>query len=380
MKTLLFLILLLLPFLAGADAVDDLIPGTWYEVPNSDMDQVAPPGGIQPPNGWDTSCVMDCWCGGAFDTTRNILYVWGGGHGQYSGNELYGFNTDSLTWERITDPSIDVGGSESSGVYPDGEPRSRHTYNQLQYAASADRLLSMGTTAMYPGGQIANSAVLSFNYNTKAWNTGGAGLPISGQIAGQVSAYDSVTGRVWAVNGFQSQLAGYDPVSNSWTQTYGAANREYNMTGAIDPSRRLFIATGYDYLFVWDLANPGNPTQPSSSGDKSIEGAFSPGLAFDPVINMFVGWAGGSSVYTLDPTNWVWTRHAPDPSNTVTPTSQNVNGTYGRFRYIPSRNAYIAVNRTGENVYIYKLSPGGGVPTDPPDSIPPGLPPEVNVN
>ncbi len=34
----------------------------------------------------------------------------------------------------------------------------------------------------------------------------------------------------------------------------------------------------------------------------------------------------------------------------------NKNGTYGRFRYIPSRSAYIVVNTVSENVYIGRLS------------------------
>jgi hypothetical protein len=46
----------------------------------------------------------------------------------------------------------------------------------------------------------------------------------------------------------------------------------------------------------------------------------------------------------------------------VTPTSKEPNGTYGRFRYIPSKNVFIAVNRTSENVYFYRLTSGTGTP------------------
>ncbi|MCI0667930.1 MAG: hypothetical protein L0Y43_07730, partial [Methylococcaceae bacterium] len=84
----------------------------------------------------------------------------------------------------------------------------------------------------------------------------------------------------------------------------------------------------------------------------------------DPVIDKLVAWAGGTDVYTLDTTTWVWTQVPLAASNTVIPTAAQANGTYGRFRYIPSRNLYIAVNAVNQDVYFFKLSgalgTGGG--------------------
>jgi len=48
---------------------------------------------------------MTAWSGGAFDTTRDRLVVWGGGHADYPGNELYVFDLGTLRWQRLTDPS-----------------------------------------------------------------------------------------------------------------------------------------------------------------------------------------------------------------------------------------------------------------------------------
>jgi len=36
------------------------------------------------------------------------------------------------------------------------------------------------------------------------------------------------------------------------------------------------------------------------------------------------------------------------------PTAAEDRGTFGRFRYVPSRDVFIVVNRTNENVYIYR--------------------------
>jgi hypothetical protein len=40
------------------------------------------------------------------DTTRNRLIVWGGGHNDYAGNELYAVNLNDLTIQRLNNPSV----------------------------------------------------------------------------------------------------------------------------------------------------------------------------------------------------------------------------------------------------------------------------------
>jgi hypothetical protein len=86
-----------------------------------------------------------------------------------------------------------------------------------------------------------------------------------------------------------------------------------------------------------------------------------PGLAYDSVVGKFVAWSGGTDVFVFDLANKSWTKVTPASSNKVIPTPAQNNGTFGRFRYIKSRNLFIAVNRTNENVFFYKLSAGGGV-------------------
>ena len=40
----------------------------------------------------------------------------------------------------------------------------------------------------------------------------------------------------------------------------------------------------------------------------------------------------------------------------MTPTKPNRNGTNGRFRHIPTLNAYVLVNRTKDDVYFLRLT------------------------
>jgi hypothetical protein len=81
--------------------IADLKPGEWYEVPNSKIAAVAP--SPLPPG--SLAAVVSAWSGGAYDTKRDRYIVTGGGHGDYSGNELYIFDLKTLQWSRPWGPS-----------------------------------------------------------------------------------------------------------------------------------------------------------------------------------------------------------------------------------------------------------------------------------
>src|SRR5215475_9419554 len=84
-----------------AGPLDSLAPGTWYEFPSSHMDSAAPAGA-------DVRAVMYAWSSGVYDSDRDQLVVFGGGHTDYSGNEVYAFGPITGTspkWTRLTDPS-----------------------------------------------------------------------------------------------------------------------------------------------------------------------------------------------------------------------------------------------------------------------------------
>ncbi len=346
---------------ALAAAIDNLKPGEWYRVPNSRMDAVAPD--VIPPGSVGVRGVMDAWNGGVYDSIRDRLVVWGGGHNDYSGNELYAFDVNSETWTRLTEPSNPV--EPEVKYYPDGLPASRHTYNSLVFAPNVDLFLSMGMGAGYgPTGYSSGRNIDAFDFNTNTWSPNIAVLPDDADRLAGISAYDPATGSVWVHSTLSGgRLVKFDPVTRT-SSTYTFTAMEYYGTAAIDPTRHIMVSIGgYDgrQFLVWDLDNPGAPpTSPSTSGDTFLESKNAPGFAFDPVSGKFVGWDGGTSVYLLDPDTWNWTRVDAASSNTVSPTEPEARGTYGRFRYIPSKNAFIVVNRTNEDVYYYKLTSGAG--------------------
>lgn len=345
---------------AAAVSLEELPTGHWYEVPNSNLDarfpNPAPPGWTGPRS------VMDAWSGGAYDTLRDRLIIWGGGHMDYSGNEIYVFDLETLAWTRLTEPTPDKQVVTNSARYADGQPSSRHTYNYLQYSPELDALVSLGYSAAYGDPSADGNDVDAFHFDTMRWKVI-ATKPANGTMIGSISAHDSMTGRLWHHGSLGGGLAFYDPVENRWSPVVGEHFLEHDATAAIDPERQIMVATGggkNNGVFVWDLERPGSPRVVDTSGPKTMEHARAPGFVYDPVREKFVGWRGGASVYTLNADTWSWEKIDPASGNMTVPTRPNTNGTYGRFRYVPSIDAFILVNHTHENVFVYKLTAAAG--------------------
>jgi hypothetical protein len=366
-----------------AGPIEDLAPGHWYRVPNSKLSAVLPsplpPGDGRPGR---AESIIDEWSSGAFDTRRDRLIVWGGGHNNYSGNELYAFDLNTLQWQRLTNPSADVGGVESSGYYPDGPPRSRHTYEYLEYVPSIDRFCSFGGAAQYPSGSYENETanVDCFNFGTNQWETrfykSVPRLRWESLVNG-LSAYDPVTDRIYLHTtpvGDGPGLYRWRPATNgtdAWEilqRPAGYIGGEEMMTAEIDPERRVMVAAGAGNFLVWDLNNPdAGYTRPTPTGDTQIRNVLAPGLAYDPVSKGIVAWSGGADVYALtrSGSTWVWTRRPAAATNAVVPPAATATGMYGRFRYSPAKNVFVVVTAISQDVYVYKLAPGGGTPASP---------------
>ncbi|MEK7538862.1 MAG: hypothetical protein AAB552_03410 [Patescibacteria group bacterium] len=359
----------LFPSLVSAGPIDTLAPGEWYMFPNSNMSAVDPcPARNCSYSGVEgQQAVMDDWAGGAYDTTRDRLIVTGGGHAGYGGNEVYAFNIGTGLWSRLTEPSNPV--TQCAPLNPDGRPASSHTYNFLQYVPTLDSFVTFGIGSFCEAGGGHTGYTMALNLSTNSWSRL---ADASGYGIGATTAYDSGTGDTWMKGtGYDpsydvaTALYRYNPSTNTWVKGDNGNSDlafDYAMTMAIDPIRHNMVGIGDGKFIVWDISNPANVTRQSvtSTGATSILSAGDPGFVYDTASNQFVAWNGGAVVYTLNPTTWVWTAVNPAPTNTITPTAANGRGTYGRFRYIPSKNAFIVVNKTTENVYAYKLPVSGG--------------------
>ncbi len=341
-------------------------PGQWGSVGTNTIASLIP--NPVPQGNTGQSAVTGAWNSGAVDPNNSRLIVWGGGHMDYSGNELYSFDFDTLMWSRLTNPSAPT---VDTSHYSDGTPSARHTYDQLEYLPHLNSFCAFGATYVY-GRAVSFSSTDCFSLSTNSWMPAGTidGIPNRGYSG---TALDSVTEHIWLVAGSNNDGSAYeyDPETNAWTTRYSGDSGHYrpNVTVAIDPVTRRLIVVGDGYYANYDISDPTNVTRTTnSSGGSAIVSVRAPGLDYDPVGQRMVAYGGRSTIYYLNTSTNVWTQ-----ANTsgVTPTAASATGTYNRFRYVPGINAFAVVNGVDQPVYVFRASdtPGPGAQPSQPSGV-----------
>jgi hypothetical protein len=244
-------------------------------------------------------------------------------------------------------------------VYADGKPRSCHTYDYIEYAPGRDRLYAFGVGAPWPFARSVNPDDLvtwAFDFGARRWEK-------KGRVPFRIhaTAWDPVSGRVWMRSRFAPYVAQWDPTKDVWTvrskRLTGGSN--YWVTGVVDPVGRRFLTLGGGYFWAYDIGRDGLLSQEdirSTGPQEIVKARMGAGVEYDPVLDKLVCWNGGADVYALDLVGFAWERLAPATGNKAVPGMPPRAGTWGRWRYIPSKNVYIVVNAVGRNVFIHRLT------------------------
>jgi hypothetical protein len=352
------------------------------------------------------SAVIRPWSGAIADTTANRLIIWGGGHDNYYGNEIYSLNllANPITLTRLKDPTVPSNFSNSQSCIdgippgsPDFAPNSRESYQGMAFIPSANRMMIFnGSLACMLGHGSNNTWTISLNNlsNSSSWvhedvTLAGPKPGNFGQASyGNIAAYDPNSGLVFVSD--NSAIFTYNYQTNTYTRITPAQGfvTDIYLSGAIDPSRKLFVMVGACSaascgpgrgVFVADISNPGSTTEQNwtaatladpvcseflSGGVNPINSA-NPGITFDSVVKDFVGWPNqGNSVYimTPDPANRRLTCQkqtfpsGPPNSAHVNDGNPNTsNGTFGRLQYFPALDVFVLVNDWNIPAYILRL-------------------------
>lgn len=397
---------------SGTDAVLILIfqapPVTPYHIPaglgwqrltGSAMQPNGEPGGagdVCPPNNFVSGYAFDdrcynvelAWSSGINDTKYNRMIILGGGHTDYSGNEIYAIDFSSGAWRmhRAVNPSL-VGGGETTS---DGRMQSSHTYEGLTYLKHLELLVKNGGCLAGSSCPISHAQwtidLNSIPASCYATTQGGSACtPIENRIDGTQTgiAFTSVAGGhtdqpicdywdktlsavadnkvyCWYPNGTVPNLLQIDYDNHINTMIGNGSSQSFSYDGAIEQRTGKYLVAGSGLIGYFDLTNSGAFTTLSSTGCSPITSVPYPGLAYDPVSQHIMGWPGtGLTVYEIIITGSSVTCTAMNLGAVTPPTSTvgtTGTGVMGRFAYMPSEDAFLmAASNTGApaNNYVY---------------------------
>jgi len=132
--------------------------GEWAKVNLNLFSDVWAPADLRPLYGWGNpppSKIISAWSSFAWDSYRGDLIIYGGGHANYSGNDVYRWRGTTQMWERAALPSEVKQDDLGNWIAVDGPlnaPTSAHTYDNNMFLPIVNRFLVFGGAAFNNGG------------------------------------------------------------------------------------------------------------------------------------------------------------------------------------------------------------------------------------
>lgn len=337
----------------------------WHTLPNTTLNSVcAVYNGFPTVGGVGSSCkgVTIAWNSAVFDSARNRLVIFGGGHTDYYGNEVYALDLDTLTMERLTDPAEPA----AAGACPDTlaggtQTNSVHTYDAIEYIPSIDKMYLFGGAKSRCG--AFSRLTWYFNMQTNSWEAVTPTGPIPAGGPGLATAYDPTTGLLFLHD--TTHLYTFDPSTNTYVKRSPYYYKDFRVTASIDVDARRFVMVGNNRIISYDIGSGSNynVTLHATSGAPAALATNSPGFEYDPISGDIILWSGGSSVHRYDVATNGWTTVSDFTGGPATAFTQ---GTFGRFRYSPADNVFVYYGDVAQDAYILRLNNGGTPP--PPDT------------
>jgi hypothetical protein len=394
-------------FVQAAPAwVTDLAPGTWAAVSRNTPADVDPardpalnpnhPGG--PP--WSANmgqvAVTASWNGGALATrwgAKGALLIYGGGGGNYFGNEVYAFDLEARLWSRITDPwrgTWRFGDTEAypEGRFADGTPVVTSTYDQAEYHPGLNSFITLAAARNASGSHNVPTAYL-LSLDSRTWRHSPRNERNHASVGGW-SAYDSKRDVFWVEGGAGSDtFACLDPKAEGpdgsvgrWTNHGLKLNGSTEAVAAYDPVRDLVVVANLrDGSSTEDLRgvcaiDPGSPGRPAvrlrDQGTRpALDGnSGAAGWEWSHLRGAFLCWRRGADVLELRPPAgdwrteaWTWAVLTDAAANRAEPEKMRWdNGVYGRFRIARYADAEVAVviNNMGGPVWAFRVPDPAG--------------------
>lgn len=337
----------------------------------------------------------------------DALFVWGdhlcnfgGGHGDYGGNEVYGFGPlNSLSvdpnWKRWTNPTIPA--PIDTARDSSGNPVSRHDYDQIGYSQYQNSLIAAVLGPEFTQGGSSAGQSDQFKFSLPNTRNGGGWSQIPSTVSVGVQPYgtyfyDPVTDmhyflicgqgiqpqQLIALDLTRNRAAGWSHIANKGN-TSSASVYGNNNTGAFDPVRRIACIVGADlngFMFC-DFRDPINNDfyLPTTTGAALPAGGADVSVVHDDVNDRFVVYnrTAGTLIFVSPPFSGpyqggnAWTVTSVVPTGLL-PVPDQSGGSghpiFHKFNFVRGPNVCYIVNAapsdaagsaTGSGlVYVYK--------------------------
>jgi hypothetical protein len=363
-----------------------MTPGTWYEYTGDTLSTLSP----DPTVSLDSPLTTGEWTalsgstqfagitkysGAVYSDRRKALYVNGGGHLDYHGNEWYRFNVAAMAWERVSWPDVSASYSTPDGYQDDtSRPSAYHTYSGLAYSETSDVFFRGGGSPSGVDTGLFGGAAWSYTPDTDTYTeltaqSGGNDYVYAGNL---LTCWDSVNNRFWIVT--RGGLWSRNPASpatptlrlNWYTSAPYFSDFETHWSTVVhDVANELLVVLGSSKPTLIDISAPDSPSVVSQNdtwtgGGSAVARTAELGFDYDAANGENIAWIGGANIYVVDPIALTVTAEAPVGGNTVTPTSPaggGGGGPFGRFRYVGQwggKSCFVTFNTTTGSVYFYK--------------------------
>lgn len=109
-------------------------------------------GGLPPVAYSNPGTIVRAWSSVAWDSNRGNLLLWGGGHANYMGNEMYVWQGSNGRWVRGSLPTrLEYYGGATYFTVDNASPQSAHTYDNNVFLPINDRFLTFGGASFNDG-------------------------------------------------------------------------------------------------------------------------------------------------------------------------------------------------------------------------------------
>ncbi len=304
--------------------------GSWKRLNFNTFDSVwTPPDLRQDMNGSDVSPsrIIIAWSSVAWDSRRSLLFLYGGGHANYRGNDTYIWRASTQLWERASLPSAMIQTPLGAWNAVDGAanaPASAHTYDNNIYLPQLDRVLVLGGAADSNGGHFFTQTSPSdsslrktgpYLFDTSRASPNKVGGSTGSHVQ-RVAPYPEILGgNMWSNRESWLHAASTTPPSEEFLEGCTAL--------AIDEGREsVLVRTLYGlYRYtVGDLADPASDRWQRVGNYFGLGSGHQGACAYDPATKMLVGTHDAArplifwNLNAAGPTNEVVVVNPSDPS------------------------------------------------------------------